>query len=99
MAALLPSCLRRVFSLLDPTKGFSFLGKKGDFAPSTPVAAYRYQRCRNRPRGKHIWGLGSISLPKFKLLTLFPEALGLFKQATVISFLRQTASFWHRAVI
>lgn len=96
-AALLPSCLCHFFPSWIPP--ISFLGKKEDFAPSAPVAAHRYQRCRNRPRGKHIWGLGSVSLPKFKLLTLFPEALGLFKQATVISFLRQTTPFWHRAVI
>lgn len=78
-----PLLLLADFSLLDPTEGFSFLGKK----EILPPAALRYQRCRNGPGEKHIWGLGSVSLPKFKLLTLFPEALGLFKQATVISFL------------
>lgn len=63
------------------------------------MAGCRYKQCRNWPRGEHIWGPGSVLLPTCKLLTLFPEALGLSKQATVISFLQQTTHFWHHMVI
>lgn len=84
MAALLPLAF---FSLLDPTEGFSFLGEKEILPPAQPWRLSDTSGVETGPRAKHIWGLGSVSLPKFELLTLFPEALGLFKQATVISFL------------
>lgn len=82
-----PSCLWHFSPFLIPPRAFPFLAKRRFLPPAQPWQLSDTGGVETGPRAKHIWGLGSFSLPKFELLTLFPEALGLFKQATVISFL------------